>query len=244
MLTALTYVNGANFARDVNCANMDGTNGFARQMTETAIKCRPEGPQKAKYHHGDLREALISASYDLVNSKGADTFSLADACRLANVSTAAPYRHFKDRDELLCLVVSRGFDEMTSRAVAAVETHGEGTMGGITAMGQAYLGFALEHEGVFRLMFAGAPALEEYEQVLELGTNCFGYLIEQIVAYCVENNVDQDAEAVAARMWTFVHGASALLMDNKYEKVTPGLDVNAMIAEAIPMLLCSPRPKA
>ncbi|MEM7426337.1 MAG: TetR/AcrR family transcriptional regulator [Pseudomonadota bacterium] len=206
-------------------------------MTETATKTRPESAQKPKYHHGDLREALISASYDLVKRQGADNFSLADACRHANVSTAAPYRHFKDRDELLAEVVSRGFSEMTGRAVLAVEAHGDGTIEGITAMGQAYLSFALEHEGVFRLMFGGAAALDDFEHVHEIGTNCFGFLIQQIMTYCAKHGVEQDAEAVAARMWTFVHGASALMMDCKYEKVTPGLDVNAMIADATPMLL-------
>ena len=56
---------------------------------------------KAKYHHGDLREALLAASYELVAQQGAENFLLADACRRAGVSTAAPYKHFRDRDEIL-----------------------------------------------------------------------------------------------------------------------------------------------
>ena len=47
---------------------------------------------KSKYHHGDLREALVQASYDLVALRGAENFTLAEACRLAGVSTAAPYK--------------------------------------------------------------------------------------------------------------------------------------------------------
>ena len=206
-------------------------------MTEVATKSAGKNLSKSRYHHGDLREALISASYDLVNEHGADTFSLADACRLAKVSTAAPYRHFKDRDELMSEVCARGFAEMTKRAVAAVEARGEGTIEGITAMGQAYIGFALEHEGIFRLMFGGSANLDEFEHVQEIGNNCFGYLIEQIVSYCSTEGLEQDAEAVAARMWTFVHGASALLMDRKYDKVIPELDVMKMVADATPMLI-------
>ncbi len=206
-------------------------------MTEVATKSAQETLSKSKYHHGDLRQALIAASYDLVNEQGADAFSLADACRLAKVSTAAPYRHFKDRDELMSEVCARGFAEMTQRAVAAVEACGEGTIEGITAMGQAYIGFAIEQEGIFRLMFGGSANLDEFEHVQEIGNNCFGYLIQQIVSYCAAQHIEQDAEAVAARMWTFVHGASALLMDNKYDKVTPELDVMKMVAEATPMLL-------
>ena len=210
-------------------------------MIEISTKSRPASEPKSGYHHGDLREALISASYDLVNEKGADGFSLADACRLANVSTAAPYRHFKDREELMAEVVARGFAELTVGAEAAVEAHGEGTMDGIVAMGHAYIGFALEQHGIFRLMFGGSTSLDEFEHVQEIGNDCFGFLIRQIIAYCDAHNVDQDAEAVAARMWTLVHGASALLMDGKYDKVTPELDVMKMVAEAIPMLLGSSR---
>ncbi len=221
----------------VSRTNIDVTRALVFQMTMTTADLSDSVGPKGKYHHGDLRQTLIAASYDLVNEHGADAFSLADACRLAQVSTAAPYRHFKDRDEILAEVTARGFEAMTAQAVAAVEAKGEGTLGGIIAMGQAYVSFAVQEEGIFRLMFGGAPALEESDQVLELGHNCFGYLIQQITAYCQAQDLEQDADAVAVKMWTFVHGASALLMDEKYERVCPGLDVNGMIAEAVPMLL-------
>lgn len=206
-------------------------------MIEVATKSGQASRPKSRYHHGDLREALISASYDLVNQQGAEAFSLADACRLAKVSTAAPYRHFKDRDELMAEVCARGFGEMTSRAVEAVEAKGEGTIEGMIAMGHAYINFALEQNGIFRLMFGGSTNLEAFDHVQEIGNECFGYLIRQIMTYCAAHNVDQDPDAVAARMWTFVHGASALLMDGKYEKVAPDLDVMKLVAEATPMLL-------
>lgn len=192
---------------------------------------------KAKYHHGDLREALIAAAYQLVNETGAENFSLADACRLAGVSTAAPYRHFKDREEILAEVTARGFDAMSANAVRAVEKKGEGTLEGIIAMGQAYVAFAVEQEGVFRLMFGQNPSLAEVQQVIETGANCFGYLIEQITTYCEAKGLERDANEIAARMWTFVHGASSLLIDGKYDRITPGLNVNEMIARAIPLLL-------
>lgn len=192
---------------------------------------------KAKYHHGDLREALIAAAYQLVNESGAENFSLADACRCAGVSTAAPYRHFKDREALLAEVTARGFDAMSVKHRAAVEARGEGTLEGIIAMGQAYVAFADEQQGIFRLMFGQDPALAEFPHVAETGANCFGYLIEQVAKYCVANGHPRNANAIAAELWTFVHGASSLLIDGKYARVTPGLDVNAMIAQATPLLL-------
>lgn len=52
-------------------------------------------------HHGDLRAGLIETVRQLVEEKGPDRFSVSDACRLAGVSTAAPYRHFSDKEDML-----------------------------------------------------------------------------------------------------------------------------------------------
>jgi AcrR family transcriptional regulator len=62
------------------------------------------------YHHGNLREALIRAALELIAQKGPAGFTFAEAARWAGVSPAAPYRHFRDRDELLIDVARRGFD--------------------------------------------------------------------------------------------------------------------------------------
>src|SRR6476620_4835358 len=108
--------------------------------------------RKASYHHGELREALIRATRKLVEERGAENFTLADACRVAGVTTAAPYRHFRGKQEILEEIASRGFDELKSRSMAMVAEKGEGTLGGIIAMGQAYVAFAVEETSVFRLM--------------------------------------------------------------------------------------------
>lgn len=192
---------------------------------------------KAKYHHGDLRDALIDAAYQVVLEGGVENFSLADTCRCAGVSTAAPYRHFKDRDEILAEVCSRGFEELTARARSAVSRHGAGSIDGIVAMGQTYVRFAVEHPGLFRLMFGQNQSVKDVDRVVQTGTDCFGHLIEQITEYCRANGLDSDASDIATKLWTFVHGAASLLMDGKYDHVTPGHDVMRMIATATPQLL-------
>jgi AcrR family transcriptional regulator len=192
---------------------------------------------KAAYHHGDLKETLVHAAYKLVANNGAENFTLADACRIAGVSTAAPYKHFRDRNEVLELVLKRAFDEMNKRAMAAVESAGIGTLAGIVAMGHAYLRFAVDEQRLFRLMFGQHPALKKAEIVEEEGAKCFGNVIAQIGVYCARNNVDGDPRAIAIRLWTFVHGAASLLIDEDYEVVAPDIDVEAMIAEVAPHLL-------
>ncbi len=193
--------------------------------------------KRKTYHHGQLKEALITAATQLVEEKGPDNFSLADACRLAGVSTAAPYRHFRDRNELLAEVVNQGFDSLAEVNRQAVIRAGEGTLEGIVAMGQSYVGFAARQPGVFRMMFGQNAQVKRVEGVLETGLDCFGGLIRQVELYCAAHQRDDDAREVALRLWTFVHGAASLLIDEDYAHVAPGMDVDALIASATPRLL-------
>src|ERR1700749_4663639 len=75
----------------------------------------PNGPQRRGYHHGNLREALIQAAQDLIGAKGPAGFTIAEAARLAGVSPAAPYRHFRDAESLLAEVALRGYDRFADR---------------------------------------------------------------------------------------------------------------------------------
>ena len=71
------------------------------------------------YHHGNLKEALIRAALELIAEKGPAGFTFAEAARFAGVSPAAPYRHFRDRDELMIDVARRGFDLFASQLETA-----------------------------------------------------------------------------------------------------------------------------
>ena len=198
--------------------------------------------RKAPYHHGDLREALIAATRRLVMERGAESFTLADACRVAGVTTAAPYRHFRSKQEVLAEIASRGFDELRAQAMAVVAEKGPGTLEAIVAMGQAYVAFAVSETAVFRLMFGQEPSLKKAEHVTGTDHECFAHLIEQITLYCRKNRVGGDALQIALRLWTFVHGAASLQIDKDYLVIAPQLDVNRLIADATPGLLApSPR---
>jgi AcrR family transcriptional regulator len=193
--------------------------------------------RKVHYHHGELREALISATRRLVEDRGAENFTLADACRVAGVTTAAPYRHFRGKQEILEEIASRGFDELKSRSMAMVAQKGEGTLDGIIAMGQAYVAFAVEETAVFRLMFGQEPSLKKAEHVVGTGHACFANVIDQVAHYCRRNKVRGDAQEIALKLWTFVHGAASLLIDRDYDVVAPKIDINELIASARPGLL-------
>jgi AcrR family transcriptional regulator len=217
-----------------------------RKRKAAKVVLKPAGrlPSREHYHHGGLREALIGATRQLVMERGAENFTLADACRVAGVTTAAPYRHFRSKQEILEEITSRGFDELKASAMAVIAAKGAGTLEAIVAMGQAYVAFAVKETAVFRLMFGQEPSVKKAEHVAGTGNDCFSHLIEQITLYCQKNRVHGDALEIALRLWTFVHGAASLLIDKDYLEIAPQLDVNCLIANATPGLLApSPRPK-
>jgi AcrR family transcriptional regulator len=210
--------------------------GHSFWMSDTSA---PAIRRKAGFHHGDLREALIAATRRLIETRGPENFSLADACRLAGVSTAAPYKHFRDKQEILQEIVEQGFDELARRTREAVESAGVGTLAGITAMGRAYVAFAVEETAVFRLMFGQNRAVREDPDVETCGRACFQGVIDQVELYCSRHHAAGDAHRIALQLWTLVHGASCLLIERDYDKVAPGLDVDPMIADAAQRILAA-----
>lgn len=192
---------------------------------------------KKRFHHGDLREALIAATRELLIEHGPDGFTLADACRRAGVTTAAPYKHFRGKQEVLQEIISRGFDELTAANAKAVAEGGPGTLAGITAMVISYLNFAVVQPAVFRLMFGHKSDLRTVEHIDESGNQCLKNVINEVAAFSRKHGQKADAELVAIRLWTFVHGASSLELDGDYERVAPGLDVRDLIADVTPRLL-------
>ena len=210
-------------------------------MSNSPVSTPSDGAtRKPRYHHGDLRQALIDASHQLLVEKGAENFTLADACRVAGVSTAAPYKHFRDKLEILEAIVEQGFDRMAERSMAAVREKGPGTIEGVIAMGQAYVAFAMDETAVFRLMFGHNSAIKRAAEVEKTGRACFGNVIEQVAIYCERSKAPGNPNEIALSLWTFVHGAACLLLDDDYQKVAPGLDVNALIARAASQLLPMP----
>ena len=94
------------------------------------------------YHHGNLKEALIRAALQLIAEKGPGGFTFAEAARFAGVSPAAPYRHFRDRDELLADVARRGFELFAAALEQAWDGGRPEPSAAFERLGKAYLAFA------------------------------------------------------------------------------------------------------
>ena len=96
-----------------------------------------------KYHHGDLRNALIKAAAELIEEQGSLDFAMIDAARRAGVSSAAPYRHFKDKDALLQAVAELGFLALTESVRAVADSFPDNDEPCIIAHGKNYISLAM-----------------------------------------------------------------------------------------------------
>jgi AcrR family transcriptional regulator len=192
---------------------------------------------KTSYHHGELRQALIAAARLLINERQGNDFSLSDACRRAGVSTAAPYRHFADKTEIINEVVALGFVDMATRFHAATGPYPPGARDRIIAVGQVYLSFAIGEPALFRMMFSQKPSLSEDDIVTTQGKACFSYVLQEVIDYCAFHGVVGNAQIIALQLWTLVHGAASLTIDGDYAKVAPGIDTQDMIASGAERLL-------
>lgn len=133
-----------------------------------------EAPDAARrYHHGNLRAALIDTAVDQARAGGVDGVVLRDAARRTGVSHNAAYRHFADRDDLLAAVSARGMAELEQRMrdrMAGLADDGRGTQASarLREAGREYVHFALAEPGLFSTAFAcarpeeGAPGEGAY----------------------------------------------------------------------------------
>jgi len=196
----------------------------------------PKPRRKSAYHHGDLREALIDAAYRLVAEHGASGFMVADACRLVGVSPAALYRHFEDREELLKQVSMRGFERMERIARDHKRGKAPGSVEAIAAVGHGYVAYATEAPEVFRIMCGSSPNLRVDDRVFQTGLAAMTVLLEELAVRYDTTDRDRLFET-AFPLWTFVHGAAHLKINEAYHHFDPNHDVEAMISRMTPKML-------
>lgn len=164
--------------------------------------------KKRTYHHGDLRAVTLRAARELLEKQGPDAVVLREVARRAGVSHNAPYRHFDSREALLAALAAQGFAEFAQRMASA----------GGAGMGEAYVGFALEHPQLFRLMFGGAVKLGRDAELGRAARRAYDGLVE---GFRARGDV-AEPDTAAAAAWSLVHGLAHLLLDGHFPQATAG----------------------
>ncbi len=164
------------------------------------------------YHHGNLKEALVRAALELIAEKGPAGFTFADAARWAGVSAAAPYRHFRDRDELLSDVARRGFEEFERRLTTAWNEGLPKPSAAFERLGKAYLAFAREEPAFYSAMFEAGIPLDATPDLRMAGDRAFA-----VVRTACETLVEvlpaqkrPPALMMALHVWSMSHGIASL----------------------------------
>ena len=170
----------------------------------------PDG--RRGYHHGNLREALIQAALDLIAQKGPAGFTFADAARSAGVSSAAPYRHFRDRDALIADIARRGFDLFAERLERAWDDGRPDSFTGFENVGRAYLAFARDEPAYYSAMFEAGLSFDDDPGLRQAGERSFAVLRHASEVLCARLPPEKRPPAlmVALHAWALSHGIASL----------------------------------
>jgi AcrR family transcriptional regulator len=182
-----------------------------------------------KYHHGDLRAELVRVALDLIAEHGLDGFSVAEVARRAKVSTAAPYRHFRDREGLLAAVATELARRLADEATEAAEARTD-TAEALAAAAGAYTASLIRRRAGMELINAellqGEQHAELHDQVRRL--------TDQFLLRCLQVAPAPDALELMEQLFTQAHGYGTFWLNGVFAKhgYTPDLVIRKSTSAA------------
>ena len=182
-----------------------------------------------KYHHGNLKEELISSACRVCELSGHDNMSLRSIAKEASVSQTAPYRHFKTKECLLAEVSKRGFEELTERLRSVTNQANKATSKeNFLEMGLTYLEFGLEKRKTYDLMHSPVIDKVEFPELLDAAQGAFEELV-QILKDLNPGISKNSLDLKCIKFWALMHGLVGLLD----MKIDPEIDSNAAEAMSV-----------
>jgi AcrR family transcriptional regulator len=170
-----------------------------------------------KYHHGDLKNALIKAGVEILSKEGVGGLTLRKVAKRAGVSHSAPYAHFKDRQSLIAAISTEGFRQLYEQLNAAFYAHADDPEAQLVESAWAYVQFAMNNPDTFKIMFSGVLEKEkDYSSFVEISSKTFERVVK-IVQVCQRANILKPgpAELVAVSVWGQVHGIISLALEGQ-----------------------------
>jgi AcrR family transcriptional regulator len=174
--------------------------------------------KKMAYHHGNLKEALISASLEILSERGIEGLSLRNVARRVGVSHTAPYNHFTDKQGLLAAISTAGHEQLHQILLITFEKTINNPLDIIHEIAWAYMQFAFDNPAKFKLMFSGALEEERAHPGFIAISQKSITLFEEIIAFCQAKGqlpagrVDE----LAVKLWSTVHGFTTLMLENQF----------------------------
>jgi AcrR family transcriptional regulator len=173
--------------------------------------------ERRRYHHGNLRDALIKAALEILDTDGLSALSLRAAAARAGVSHAAPKHHFGNMRGLVGAVVAHGYRQLDAMMAENRARSSDDLVEQVRASHRAYARFAIENPGLFRLMFSRAHFDFSDESLRDtvVGANQHLESLSRAIAAAIGADVERDWRAIATAIWTSAHGYAHLLIDGR-----------------------------
>lgn len=167
-----------------------------------------------RYHHGELKQALVSAGRKLLEEKGIRGFTLRECARRAEVSHAAPAHHFASIDDLLAAIAARGYEELTAAMANEAKRAKPEPAAQLVGQGVGYMAFAAANPMLFQLMFSKEANRVETQGLAAAAKNAY-----QLHLAAVEAVIPKAPSEVRKRMadfaWSTVHGFITLVLEGQ-----------------------------
>jgi AcrR family transcriptional regulator len=187
---------------------------------------------RRSYRHGNLPAALLAAARQILDENGLQAVGLRETARRVGVSATAAYRHFTSKEDLLASVAAEGFHELA----AAMQSASRGA-NPLSRAGLAYIEFADQNRGLFRLMFGPVLAERTKYPTLQAATAGVEALLLRGVADLDQRSLNDNLAAMAA--WGLVHGLSHLIVDGFFPAARAAVQAEEILAK-----IRLPRPPA
>ncbi|NBW92315.1 MAG: TetR/AcrR family transcriptional regulator [Actinobacteria bacterium] len=177
-----------------------------------------------------LRRVVLDAALAISASTGPDALSLREVAREAGVSHQAPYHHFGDRAGIFAAIAEEGYAKL-SEMLQHSRTQGA------NSMCEAYVHFALQHKGHFRVMFrSDLCEVANYPNALLQADRAFEILLDEAKSILGSDTTQEQAKLQATYMWSVAHGLATLLLDGPLEnKIGVQKDVGTFVRQVVRM---------
>lgn len=159
-----------------------------------------------KYHHGNLKSALLKAAFKLVEKAGVERFTLREVARKAGVSHNAPYRHFPSKESLLATLATESFRQLHHTLRATIDESAEPATR-LRSAAIVYLRFALKNPSRFNLMFHSTFDREAHPDYVAAYTGLLALLAELIEQH---RDLATPTETAGELVWASIHGIAEL----------------------------------
>lgn len=202
-----------------------------------AVQMQNAGMAKSRtnYHHGDLKDALVKAADAIIREHGIEGFSLREAARRAGVSPGAPAHHFGTIKGLLTEVALLGYETLGSYLAREPAT-GEAEKD-LAVLSQAYIQFALDHPGQFRLMFRNDLVNREDPRYRATSSQALEPFAAAAKAFrsTTTDGLDQPVRIFA--LWSAIHGMAHLVLEEKANALFGATNATELARNTLPTVL-------